>query len=122
MRTWCTLAAVLVVAGCASGGGIYPEAGDPNAAIANAQRLIGEAEQAGADSLAADPLGTARQNLAAAQSFLQNRQNERAAMKAQEAAADAAYARELVMRIRADREAAQARGAFDALPPGGGAR
>ena len=122
MQTWRTLALMLVVVGCASGGGIFPSAGEPNAAISNAQQLIAEAQQAGADSLAAEPLAMARQNLAAAQSLLQNRQTDRAALKAQEAAADARFAREQALRVRADREAAQARGALSALPPQGGAR
>jgi hypothetical protein len=122
MQIWRTLAAALVIIGCASAGGVFPEAGEPTAAINNARQLVTEAQQAGADSLAAEPLAMARQNLAAAESFLQNRQSERAALKAQEAAADARFALEQARRTLADRDAAQARSAFQALPPQGGGR
>ena len=56
MRNMRVFALALFTAGCASaGGGIFPEAGDGAASIANADRLIAEAQQAGADSLAAEP-------------------------------------------------------------------
>ncbi|MFN2400715.1 MAG: hypothetical protein ABR543_19080 [Gemmatimonadaceae bacterium] len=123
MRIVRAIGAAMIMAGCASGGGsIFPEAGEPNAAIANAQRLIAEAQQAGADSLAREALATAQQNVAAAQTELRNNNNDRAALKAREAAADATFAREQARRVLADREQARARGALDALPPNGGAR
>ena len=65
---WMTAAAAAVaLAGCASaGGGLFPEAGDAPSAIAGAERMISEAQQAGADSLARDAMTSARNNLAAA--------------------------------------------------------
>jgi hypothetical protein len=120
MRSMRMFALVLVVSGCASaGGGIFPEAGDAGAAISNADRLIGEAQQAGADSLAAEAMTSARQHLAEARAQQQNRDDERAAMHARMAAGDATYARALVNRTVADRRKAAAQTALNALPRGG---
>ena len=67
MRNMCVFALALLSAACASaGGGIFPEAGDGAAAIANAERMITEAERVGADSLAAEALASARQHVAVA--------------------------------------------------------
>jgi hypothetical protein len=121
MRSMRMFALVLVVSGCASagGGGIFPEAGDAGAAISNADRLIGQAQQAGADSLAAEAMTSARQHLAEARAQQQNRDDERAAMHARMAAADASYARAAVNRALADRRKAAAQTALNALPRGG---
>ncbi|MGI8496504.1 MAG: hypothetical protein ACR2OG_02830 [Gemmatimonadaceae bacterium] len=125
MRIVHVMSGALLLAGCASAGGsgIFPEAGEPNAAIANAQRLISEAQQAGADSLASAAMASARQNLATAQAELgTNHNNNKAALKAREAAADASYARAQTERTMAERQEAQARQALSSLPPTGGAR
>ncbi|MEJ7812256.1 MAG: hypothetical protein WKG32_17725 [Gemmatimonadaceae bacterium] len=121
MRTLYTLGVAALIAGCASAGGgsIFPEAGDPNAALTNAERQIAEAQAAGADSLVADVMASARQNLANAKAQAQGTTRGRAALAARQAAADAIYAREQVKRIMAERTQAQAKSAFDALPPGG---
>ena len=121
MRNMRMFALVLVFFGCASagGGGIFPEAGDAGAAISNADRWIGEAQQAGADSLAAEAITSARQHLAEARAQQQNRDEERAAMHARMAAADATYARATVNRAQADRRKAAAQTALNALPRGG---
>ena len=103
------------VGACASGGGIFPTAGDPNAAIANAERLIAEAQQAGADSLVPDVMASARQNFAAAQVLMKQRSTDRAALKGREAAADATYARAAALRATAERERAAAQAALAAV-------
>ncbi len=123
-RPWRLALAALAAAmwtGCATGGAasIFPEAGDADAAIANAEREIAGAQQAGADSLAGEILASARQNLTTARAHLQGRDRGRAALAAQQAAADALYARERARRIAAEREQAQAQAALQALPPQG---
>lgn len=117
--TWLGVAAVL--AGCASAGAgsIFPEAGDPNAAIANAERQIADAVAAGADSLAPQPLAAARQNMEEAKTLLNDRKNEQAALEARAAAADAIFAREESRRLAAERQRAEALASLNALPPGG---
>jgi hypothetical protein len=120
MRNMRMFALVLVFSGCASaGGGIFPEAGDAGAAITNADRLIGEAQQVGADSLASEAIASARQHLAEARAQQQNRDEERAAMHARMAAADATYARAAANRAVADRRKAAAQTALNSLPHGG---
>src|SRR5215204_2458527 len=64
MRNMRVFALALFSAGCASAGGVFPEAGDGASAIANAERQIAAAQQAGADSLAAEVLNSARQHVA----------------------------------------------------------
>jgi hypothetical protein len=124
MRRVPWLGLVIVLAGCASAGAnsIFPEAGDPNAAIANAERQIAEAVTAGADSLAAQPLADARQNVADAKALLNNRQQEQAALEARAAAADAIFAREEAKRLTAERSRSEALASLQQLPPMGGAR
>ena len=124
-RPWRLALAALAAAlwaGCATGGAssIFPEAGDPDAAIANAEREIASAQQAGADSLAGEIVASARQNLANARQHMQQRGTRpRAALAAQQATADALYARERARRIAAERQQAQAQAALQALPPQG---
>ena len=123
-RPWRLALAALAAAlwtGCATGGAasIFPEAGDPDAAIANAEREIAAAQQAGADSLAGEIMASARQNLTAARMQLQARDRGRAALSAQQAVADALYARERTRRLAAERQQAQAQAALQALPPQG---
>jgi hypothetical protein len=115
------LGIVAVLAGCASAGAnsIFPEAGEPNAAIANAERQIQTAVAAGADSLASEPLATARQNTAQAKTLLADGKGDRAALTARQAVADAVFAREEARRITADRARAEALASLNALPPGG---
>ena len=116
------LTAVLAT-GCASGGGsIFPEAGDADAAISNAERQIGQAVAAGADSLASDGMAAARQNLATARSMNTGSTRDRAALAGRRAAADAIYAQERSKQVMAERTQAQAKASLDALPPKGGAQ
>lgn len=121
MRRMSWLGIVAVLAGCASAGAnsIFPEAGNPNAAIANAERQIQAAVEAGADSLAAEPLATARQNTAQAKTLLADNKGDRAALTARQAAADAVYAREEARRMMAERAQAEALESLRELPPGG---
>jgi hypothetical protein len=124
MRRVPWLGLVIVLAGCASAGAnsIFPEAGDPNAAIANAERLIADAVTAGADSLASQPLAEARQNVAAAKAMLSDNKDEPAALKARAAAADATYAREQARRTTAERTRSEALASLQQLPPMGGSQ
>lgn len=114
------LAIALVAGGCASaGGGIFPEAGEPVAALSRAQALIQDAERAGADSLAAAAMASARRNVVEAELAQRARDNNRAALRAREAQADATYAKAAAERAKADRARADADAALKALPPGG---
>ena len=109
------LVAGLLLAGCASaGGGIFPEAGEPTAAISGAERLIAEAQQAGADSLASEPLASARQHLQQARAA----SGDRAALLGRQAQADARFARAEADRRKAESARAQAEAALRALPGG----
>lgn len=111
-----TLAAILVLAGCASAGGV-PNVGDPDEEIRTAERMIASAVEDGADSLATLSLAEARTALTEAQNSRSSR--EWSALKAKEAAASAAYARAVATRLRAERSRTEAKTALDALPPGG---
>ena len=120
--TLAALATALWAAGCATGGAssVFPQAGDPDAAIQNAEREIAAAQQAGADSAAAEIMASARQNLANARAHSQTSADRgRAVLDAQQAAADAIYARERARRLAAEQQQAQAQAALQALPPQG---
>lgn len=112
-----TLAAILVLAGCASAGGI-PAVGDADEEIRTAQRMIESAQEAGADSLAILSMSEARAALADAQDK-QTSNKSLSALRAKEAAASAAYARAVAGRLKAERSRGDAKAALDALPPGG---
>lgn len=90
--------------------------------ISEAERFITDAQQAGADSLAAEPLAAAQRAVQTAREFAQQGQSGRAHLEALKAQAEARYARAAAERERAQRQRAQARAAYDALPPQGGAR
>jgi hypothetical protein len=110
------VAVAFALTACASAGGsIFPEAGEPIAAIAAAERLINDAQQAGADSLAAEPLAAARTHLAEARAATGNR----AALKGRQAQAAATFARAEAERKLAERAQVQAQESLRALPPGG---
>jgi hypothetical protein len=122
--TLAALATALWAAGCATGGAssIFPEGGDPDPAIQSAEREIAAAQQAGADSAAAEIMASARQNLASARTHQAARERGRASLAAQQATADAIYARERTRRLAAEQQQAQAQAALQALPPQGGDR
>jgi hypothetical protein len=112
-----------LVAGSASAGAAqtpFPASGDPYNAISTAEREIGDAQRAGADSLASADLAGARQHLVEAQAQLQRRDFNRAAVRAQQAEAQARLARAIAERVAAERERERARGALAALTPQGG--
>ena len=114
------LALALVAGGCASaGGGIFPEAGEPVAAVARAEALIQDAVRAGADSLAAEAIAAARRNVTESQVAQRGHDANRAALFAREAQADATYAKAAAERAKADRARTDAEAALKALPPGG---
>jgi hypothetical protein len=115
------IAAVTVaLSACASaGGGLFPEAGDPGAAIPNAERLIAEAQTAGAEQYAAEALTSARGNLAAARAEQAGHHNDRAALKARMAVADAEFAKAASERAKAEKMRADAQASLAALPGGG---
>ena len=114
----------ILASGCASAGGgsIFPEAGDADAAIANAEQQINQATAIGGDSLAADAMASARANLATARSMNTGSGRDRAALAGRQAAADAIFAQERAKLVMAERMQAQAKASLDALPPNGGAR
>lgn len=113
-----SLGAAAALSACASGGGPFPSSGDPTAPIANASRLIGEAQQAGADSVAPEAMAAARQALADAQVLVRRRSSDRAAVRGREAAAEAAYAKAAAQRAVAEREHGRAKAALDSLSGG----
>jgi hypothetical protein len=111
MRNTRVFALALFATGCASAGSRFPkQTGDPQTEIGNAERLITQAQQAGADSLAPEALTMARQQLAAAQADRSANRTDAATFKGRLAAADATYARALAERVKAERarDAAQA--------------
>jgi hypothetical protein len=112
-----TLAAILVLAGCATAGGV-PAVGDADEELRTAQRMIESAQEAGADSLAILSMSEARAALAEANDKRGSDKNW-AALKAKEATASAAYARAVAGRLKAERSRGDAKAALDALPPGG---
>jgi hypothetical protein len=114
-----TAAVTAVLSACASaGGGLFPEAGDPGAAIPNAERLITEAQTAGAEQYAAEALTSARANLDAARAEQAGHHNDRAALKARMAVADAEFAKASAERAKAEKMRADAQAALAALPGG----
>jgi hypothetical protein len=116
-----TVLALIATAACS--GSRLPSIGvEPDPALAEASRLITEAQAAGADTLAVDAYNSAKQNLAAATADRRKNDKNRAALKARQAAADATYARAEADRVRADRARSDAQRALSALPPAGGSR
>jgi hypothetical protein len=99
---------------CASSGS-FPTTGDPNASLHTAERAVSDAQAAGADSLAADVMTEARQNLASAQEYMKNGKTDHAAIRARVATADATYARAAAQRASAERERAAAEAALNAV-------
>ena len=117
-RIW-RMSAVVALVGCASaGGGLFPEAGDAPSAVAGAERMISEAQQAGADSLAGAAMTSARNNLAAARAANGNR----AALLGRQAQADARYARALADKAKAERARTDAEAQLKAVQNPGGTR
>lgn len=117
MRFLSLPALAVLLFGCASAGVFPSSAGDPSAASSVAQRQISLAEEAGADSLAPDPLGIARRQLADAQAQAQAGRSARASVSAQQAAASAIFAKSEADRVRSERDKAIALAALQALPP-----
>jgi Domain of unknown function (DUF4398) len=112
-----TATAAVVLSACASTG--FPAAGDPGAAIPNAEQLIAAAQAAGAEQYAPEPLASARANLEAARVDQRDQKTDQAALKARQAVADATYARAAAERAKAERAKADAAAALNALPGGG---
>lgn len=106
---------------CASAGG-FPKGSDPAAAIRLAERLIADAQAAGADSLASAQLADARRHLGLAQGEQVARKSDRATLHARSAQADARYAKSVALQKAAERSQTEAQSALQALPPNGGAR
>ena len=118
MRTTLVLAAAMLGLACASTPR-YPElAGSAASEIARAETAIAAAVRAGADSLAREPLASARQNLDRARTELQANQNSRALVAAQMADADARYAATQARLRAAQREREKADAEMKAIPPG----
>lgn len=116
-----TLLGACALGACASAGG-FPKSPDATPAIQQAERLIAEAQAAGADSLAAAQIAEARRHLGLAQGEQVARKTDRAALHARSAQADARYARSVALQKAAERSQAEAQSALQALPPNGGAR
>ena len=118
MRTTLALAVAILGFACASTPR-YPEvSGSAATEIAAAESAIAAAVRAGADSLASEPLASARQNLEKARAEMQANQHSRAIVTAKMADADARYAATQA-RLRAARlERAKADAEMKAIPPG----
>ena len=116
-----TLLGAWALGACATAGG-FPKGSDAALAIQQAERLIAEAQAAGADSLASAQLADARRHLGLAQGEQVARKSDRAALHARSAQADARYAKSVAMQKAAERFQADAQSALQALPPNGGAR
>lgn len=116
MRKGLMVLGLAAAVGCA-GAGIpaMPEATDE---IRTAQQMIDAAVQAGADSLAIVQLSQARTALSEAQQSVRDNRAW-AALRAQQAASAASYARALATKARADRAKADAMTALQQIPPEG---
>jgi hypothetical protein len=113
----CGVTLQVILGGCATGGRVFPT--HPNeapAAIQRASTLIQDAVAAGADSLAPEPLTSARQHLAEAQAERQGKHPDRAPVTAHQAAADAIYAKALAQCLAAERTLRTEEAALAALP------
>ncbi len=119
MRNVQAVALLLVLAACASTGGPLPYSGEAGTTYIDAQRRIEDAKAAGADSLASDAMVSARAHLQLAQTAMTNKDDNRTALNARLAAADATYARAQAERVKAERVRDRAAAALAALPPGG---
>jgi hypothetical protein len=80
---------------------------------------MAEAQAAGADTLATDIMVSAKAHWQLAQNALANHDNNRAALNARLAEADARYARVQAERVKAERDRDRAKAALAALPTGG---
>ncbi len=118
MRHYGWMAAVLLFMGCAPTR-VFMNDVNSTPTIAEAERFIGDAQQAGADSLATAEIAAARQALQAAKDLEQRGQRGAAQIEALRAQAEARYARASAERELARREETRARAALAALPPGG---
>jgi hypothetical protein len=104
-----TAALGLVLGACASGNRAFPAATEPTPhALGRATAAIVDAVNAGADTLAPEPLRVARQRLIVATTEEQAKHAERAALLAREAIADAGYAKAQAERIAAEHARAAA--------------
>jgi hypothetical protein len=103
-------------AACATGGRAFPPSNEavPHA-IGRAMAAITEAVAAGADSLASEPLKTARQRLSAATAEQQAKHEDRAGLLAREAIVEASYARAVAERYSAERARAAAAAQLEQL-------
>ncbi|MDQ6830178.1 MAG: DUF4398 domain-containing protein [Gemmatimonadota bacterium] len=110
---------VLVLAACASTGGPLPYSGEASTTFLDAQRRIADAKAAGADTLASEAMVSAQAHFQLAQTAMTNKDDNRTALNARLAAADAAFARAQAERVKAQRAHDRAAAALAALPPGG---
>jgi hypothetical protein len=108
---------------CASAGG-FPKSlpMESSNTINQATQAIADAQAAGADSLATEPLASAKMHLDAAQKEQISRRPDEATLHAREALADARLAKSTALRMKAEHEQAAAQSALNALPQNGGAR
>jgi hypothetical protein len=99
-----SVAAIVVLTACASGGGSFPPTvGDAPSNVTRAKDLIAAATQAGADSLSREALASARAHLTEADSLTKVKKLDRAALAARLAAADAAFAQADAQRALAEK-------------------
>jgi len=89
--------------------------------IGRATAAVADAIAAGADSLASEPLRSARQRLVAATTEEQAKHPDRAGLFAREAIADASYAKAVAERMMAERARAAAAAQVDSLSSGAAA-
>jgi hypothetical protein len=107
----------MILGGCASSGRAFPtRPNEAPPAIQRATILIQDAVASGADSLAPEPLASARQHLAEAQAEYHGKYPDRAPVTAHQAAADAVYAKALAQCVLAERTLRTEEAALAALP------
>jgi hypothetical protein len=103
--------------GCATSGHAFPSTpGDPRTTIGRATSAIDAAASAGADTLAADAMRAGRQHLADAQIEFRDKHNDRAGLRARQAAADALYAKAQAERVMAERARTTEQARLDQIP------
>jgi hypothetical protein len=113
----CMVTFGVILGACATGSRAFPtHPSEAPPAIQRATVRIADAVAAGADSLAPEPLTSAKQHLAEAQSERQGKHPDRAPVSARLAEADAVYAKALAQCMSAERSLASEQAALAAMP------
>jgi len=110
----------LALGACATGNRAFPTATEATPhVLGRATAAVADAVNAGADTLAPEPLRMARQRLVAAMAEEQGKHLDRAGLLAREAIADAGFAKAQAERIAAEHARAAAAAQLQQVPASG---